>query len=265
MDEPEDILSIASRWLSEGRRICMATIIRREGSAPREVGAKMVVSSDGKTAGSIGGGGAEKHILDRMTEALQSNKPAVIDFDLSGDAEDLDAMCGGDISIFIEPMGVARRLFIIGAGHIGVALAGLARETGFTVTLVDDRQEYLARSRLDERVEKVCAAPRDYEVLGIDGSSFVVVCTRGHKLDMEWLRSLIAVEPRYLGMLGSKHKAESIFEALVEEGVGRGSLDRVRTPVGLDIGALTPVEIAVSIAAELISVWRKPETHGESV
>lgn len=263
MDEPHDVLSIASRWLSEGRRICMATVIRREGSAPREVGAKMVMSSDGKTAGSIGGGGAEKEILDRMGEALRSNKPVVVDFDLSGDAKDLDAMCGGNISVFIEPMGVARRLYIIGAGHIGVALARLTREIGFAVTLVDDREEYLAESGLDDTVEQTCAAPGDYSSLGIDESSFVVVCTRGHKLDKDWLGGLVRLGPRYLGMLGSKRKAQSILEALEEEGVAREVLGRVRTPVGLDIGALTPMEIAVSIAAELISVRRKPEADGE--
>ena len=207
MDEPHDILSTASRWLSEGRRICMATIIRRKGSAPREVGAKMVMSSDGKTAGSIGGGGAEKEILDRMAEAIRSNKPVVVDFDLSGDSEDLDAMCGGDISVFIEPMGVARRLYIIGAGHIGVALAGLARDSGFAVTLVDDREKYLAGSGLDDAVKKTCASPGDYRDLGIDESSFVVVCTRGHKLDKDWLGGLVGLAPRYLGMLGSKRKA----------------------------------------------------------
>ena len=217
----------------------------------------MVISSDGKTAGSIGGGGAEKKILECMREALRTDKPAVVDFDLSGDDEDLDAMCGGDISVFIEPMGAARRLIVIGAGHIGVALAGLARESGFAVTLVDDREEYLARSRLAESVEKVCASPRDHGTLGIDRSSFVVVCTRGHSLDKDWLARLVRLEPRYLGMLGSKRKADSIFEALVEEGVAREALDGVRTPVGLDVGAITPMEIAVSIVAELISVWRK--------
>jgi len=232
-------------------------------AAPREVGAKMVISSDGKTAGSIGGGGAEKQILEHMAGARQSNKPAVVDFDLSGKAEDLDAVCGGDISIFIEPMGVARRLFVIGAGHIGAALAGLARKSGFAVTLVDDREEYLAGSPPDENVEKVCAAPRDYQALGIDGSCFVVICTRGHNLDRAWLRNLIGLEPRYLGMLGSRHKAESVFKILEKDGVAREALDRVRTPVGLDIGALTPAEIAVSIVAQLISVWRKPETGGE--
>jgi xanthine dehydrogenase accessory factor len=256
MDEPEDILSIAGRWLSEGRRICMATIIRREGSAPREVGAKMVMSSDGKTAGSIGGGGAEKQILDRMAEALNTNEPAVVDFDLSGESEDLDALCGGAISVFIEPMGLPRRLFVIGAGHIGAALADLAHRCGFAVTLVDDREDYLAASGPAGDARRVCTTP-DSEALDIDETSFVVICTRGHNLDKEWLQSVIGLHPRYLGMLGSKHKAKSIFEALEAEGVSREDLSKVRTPVGLDIGALTPTELAVSIAAELISVWRK--------
>ena len=133
-------------------------------------------------------------------------------------------MCGGDISVFIEPMGVARRLFVIGAGHIGRALAGLARESGFAVALVDDREEYLAASGSDDCVEKVCASPGDCESLGIDGSSFVVVCTRGHKLDKEWLGRLVSLKPHYLGMLGSRRKAESIFEALKKDGVAPGAL-----------------------------------------
>jgi xanthine dehydrogenase accessory factor len=258
MDEPEEILGIAGRWLEEGRRICLATIIAREGSAPREVGAKMVISSDGRSAGSIGGGGAEKRIVERMTEALESNNPGVVEFDLSGESEDLDALCGGRISVFVEPMGVARRLFVIGAGHIGVALGDLARRCGFAVTLVDDREEYLAGAGAHESVEKVCAVPGDFASLGVDESSFVVICTRGHKLDKHWLGKLITLNPHYLGMLGSKHKAESIFEALGQEGTPPEALKRVRTPIGLDIAALTPSEIAVSITAELISVRRKP-------
>jgi xanthine dehydrogenase accessory factor len=257
VDEAEDILKTASRWLSEGRRICVATIIKREGSAPREVGAKMVVSSDGRSAGSIGGGGAEKAILDRMRQALADGRPDVVDLDLSGHSESLDSICGGRISVFIEPMGETRRLVIIGAGHVGLALAGLARECGFAVTLVDDRDEYLADPRLAHDLERVCAAPEDYGSLGIDRTSFVVICTRGHELDKAWLERVIGLNPRYLGMLGSKHKAQSILKVLEDKGVAREALEAVRTPVGIDIGALTPPEIAVSIVAELISEWRR--------
>jgi xanthine dehydrogenase accessory factor len=257
VDEPGEMLKRASQWLDEGRRVCIATIVKRTGSAPREVGAKMVITADGKTAGSIGGGGAEKAVLERMTQALEDGRPAVIDLDLSGQAEGLDAMCGGKISVFIEPMGEAKRLVVIGAGHVGLALAGLAREGGFAVTLVDDREKYLGDPRLGPAVDRVCAAPDDYEALGIDRSTFVVICTRGHQLDKEWLGRIIGLEPRYLGMLGSKRKAEGIFMRLEDEGMPRKSLDKVRIPVGIDIGALTPPEIAVSIVAELIAEWRR--------
>ena len=257
MDEPGEILKAASRWLDEGRRICLATVVRRAGSAPREVGAKMVITADGRSAGSIGGGGAEKAVLDRMRLALEDGKPAMVDLDLSGQDEDLDALCGGGVSVFIEPMGEARRLIVLGAGHVGVALAGLARDSGFAVTLVDDREEYLNAPFPGSGIDRLRADPDEYGALHLDGNTFVVICTRGHQLDKEWLGNIVGLKPRYLGMLGSKHKAESIFGLLEREGVRRDLLDRVRTPVGIDIGALTPTEIAVSIVAELIAEWRK--------
>jgi xanthine dehydrogenase accessory factor len=256
--ETEEVVETAARWLSEGRRVCVATIIRREGSAPREVGAKMAVSSDGRTAGSIGGGGAEKAILDRMSRALEDGEPAVVDIDLSGRSPGLDAICGGRISVFIEPLGGLKRLVVIGAGHVGQAVARLAGSCGFAVTLVDDREEALSGSDAGHGVRAQRALPEAYEALHIDPSTFVVICTRGHELDKDWLERLVGLTPRYLGMLGSKNKARSIFEALERAGAAGEDLDKVRTPVGLDIGAVTPSEIAVSIVAELISELRRP-------
>jgi xanthine dehydrogenase accessory factor len=259
VDEPGEILKVAIRWLDEGRRICLATVVKRTGSAPREVGAKMVITADGRSAGSIGGGRAEQAVLERMRLALGDGKPAVIDLDLSEKAEDLDALCGGAISVFVEPIGEARRLVVIGAGHVGVALGVLARDSGFAVTLVDDRQEYLDAPLPGSGIERLRAEPDQYESLRVNKDTFVVICTRGHQLDKEWLGNIIGLKPRYLGMLGSKHKAESVFGRLEHEGIPRDLLDRVRTPVGIDIGALTPTEIAVSIVAELISEWRKAD------
>jgi xanthine dehydrogenase accessory factor len=258
VDEAEDILKVAGRWLSEGRRICIATIIKREGSAPRDVGSKMVIASGGGSSGSIGGGAVEKMIIECMNRALEDGKPAVVDVDLSGSSEGLDSECGGKISVFIEPMGETRRLVVIGAGHVGVALAALARRCGFAVTVVDDREEYLADPGLGQDVDRVCALPEKCGSLGIDGNAFVVICTRGHELDKDWLGRIVTLRPRYVGMLGSKHKAQSVFQELEKGGAAREALARVRTPVGLDIGAATPAEIAVSIVGELISEWRGP-------
>jgi xanthine dehydrogenase accessory factor len=257
MSNAEDILRIASEWLKQGERVCMATVVRREGSAPREVGAKMVVSSSGKLAGSIGGGAVELEIIDKAQSVIKGGKPVMMEFDLSGEAPDLDALCGGNISVFLEPFGDVKRLFVIGAGHVGVALARLARGIGFMVTLVDDREEYLARERMGDGIEPILAKPDEAEAkLKIDESSAVVICTRGHRLDKVWLSRVVRRSPRYIGMLGSKHKARKIFEELEGEGLPHESLKRVRTPVGLDIGAVTPEEIAVSISAELVREWR---------
>jgi xanthine dehydrogenase accessory factor len=269
MNETEDILGTAHEWLSKGEKICIATVVKKEGSAPREVGAKMVISSTGKFEGSIGGGAVEKEILEAAPGVIRSGRPLMLDFDLSGESRDLDALCGGKTSIFLEPLGRTRHLFIIGAGHVGMALAGSAIRVGFSVTLVDDREEFLAGDALGgtaggppgtglSGAATVVATPDQAgERLDIDESSFVVICTRGHSLDTEWLGQVIGRSPRYIGMLGSKPKASRVFEELAKRGVPRDALDRVRTPVGLDIGAMTPEEIAVSISAELIREWRK--------
>jgi xanthine dehydrogenase accessory factor len=262
MDRPADILKIATEWVSSGRTVCVATIIAKRGSGPRELGAKIAVASDGEIAGSIGGGAVEKKVLEEAGKVMEEARPAVLDFDLSGRSDDLDAMCGGNISVFLEPLRPAERLFVIGAGHVGVALAEVARLAGFGVTLVDDREEYLENPRVGLGIAKLCCGPEDIGRLGLGSNSFVVICTRGHKLDRDWLERVLPLGPRYVGMLGSKRKAAGIFESLEASGVARPVLERVRTPVGVEIGAVTPSEIAISITADLVRELRTP--HGEA-
>jgi xanthine dehydrogenase accessory factor len=258
MSEADDVIRTANDWLAHGERICIATIVRKEGSGPREVGAKMVISAGGSTAGTVGGGAVEQQVIEKAAEVMKSGKPLMLDFDLSGEESDLDAMCGGDISVFLEPHGESRRLCVIGAGHVGKAVVRAAHEVGFAVTLVDDRQEHLRGDDLPPSVRTTVAVPEDSATgLGMDESWFVVICTRGHSLDKEWLREVLKAGPRYVGMLGSKHKARSIMEGLEKEGVSRSVLEQVHVPIGLDIHAVTPEEIAVSIVGELIGEWRR--------
>jgi xanthine dehydrogenase accessory factor len=260
MNDHERVLKVAAEWLDRGEKICLATIIRKQGSGPREVGAKMVITSGGRTAGSIGGGAVEKQIIERARRIIEEGKPVVVDFDLSGHSSDLDAMCGGGISVFMEVLGEARRLIVIGAGHVGKAVAKLAREVGFSTTLVDDRAEFLEDDGLGHSVTKVIASPEDWkERLVVDSSSFVVISSRGHSLDKEWLGEILKVGPRYVGMLGSMRKAQAIFDQLMAEGLSAEALGQVHTPVGMDIKAVTPEEIAVSIVGQLILEWRKQE------
>ena len=258
MGDIEEVVKLAGRWLAEGRKVCLATVVAREGSAPREAGAKMAIRDDGATAGSVGGGGLEQEIIARAGLALEDGRAVVVDFDLSGKSAGLDALCGGRVSVLLEPLGEVRRLFVFGAGHVGRAVARLAAGVGFAVTLVDDREEYLGREGLPEGVTTLEASPGDPgSKLQVDPAAFAVIATRGHSLDKDWLRALRAAGPRYVGMLGSREKARAVKAELEAGGVSRAYLDAVRTPVGLAIGAETPDEIAVSIVGELIQEWRK--------
>jgi xanthine dehydrogenase accessory factor len=258
MGDAEEVLKAVGEWLAQGRKVCLATIVSRQGSTPREVGAKMAIRDDGLTAGSVGGGGLEQTIIARARQVLEVGQASIIDFALSGKSADLDALCGGKVSVFIEPLGEARRLFIFGAGHVGRAVSRAAALVGFSVILVDDRADYLSREGLPERVTPVEASPKDLgSKLQVDESAFVVVATRGHSLDKEWLRAIAASGPRYVGMLGSREKARAVRSELEGEGVARAFLDTLHTPVGLAIEAVTPEEIAVSIVGELILEWRK--------
>jgi xanthine dehydrogenase accessory factor len=264
MNDAEEVIRIANDWLMHGEVVCLATIVKQEGSAPRGVGAKMAISSGGGVAGSIGGGAAEKQIIDRARRVMADGSPLLVELDVSGRSGDLDAFCGGNMSVFLEPLGQSRRLFVIGAGHVGKALARLAREVGFSPVLVDDREDMLKDEHRAPGVVVEAATPEDFtSKLDIDEASFVVICTRGHSLDRDWLRRLAPVRPRYLGMLGSRHKARKILDALENDGVSAEDLARVHVPVGLDIKAVTPEEIAVSIVGQLVLEWRSArETVG---
>jgi xanthine dehydrogenase accessory factor len=252
----EQVIIVVGQWLAAGRRAAIATIVAREGSAPRQVGAKMAVSDTGETVGSIGGGGLDLEMIRRAKHAIESGLASTEEIDLRGASTKIDAFCGGRVSVFIEPLGESRRLFVFGAGHVGKALAGAARAAGFAVTVVDDRQELLTGEALGDGVAGIAASPAEISRLGIDPAAFVVICTRGHSLDKDWLRAVSAVAPRYVGMLGSAEKARKIAGELEKEGVAKDFLAAVRSPVGLAIGAETPDEIAVSITADLIAEWR---------
>ena len=241
MNDAEEVIKIANDWLAHGERVCLATIVKREGSGPRGDGAKMAVSSGGGVAGTIGGGVAEKQVIDRMREVMADGRPVMVEFDLSGRSEDLDSVCGGSMSVFLEPLGQSRRLYVMGAGHVGKAVAKLAREVGFSPVLVDNREDALKEDNRPAGVHGRLATPDDFtSKLEIDELTFIVVCTSGHSFDKEWLRVLAPLRPRYIGMLGSRHKAKTIFEELISGGVSADDLSRVHVPVGLDIKAVTP-------------------------
>ena len=242
----------------EGRRGAVATIVNVRGSIPSFRTAKMLVRDDGSIAGTIGGGCVEADVWQAAREVMESEKPRTLTFDLNQDPKyDTGLVCGGTLEVFIEPVLPPALLYVFGAGHVALNLCRTAANSGFDVIVTDDRSSYASKERFPAARE-VHALDFDEAMQKIDPneSSYVVIVTRGHRDDMRILRWAVQTRARYVGMIGSKRKVIQIFKTLEEEGLPSHLFDRVHAPVGLDIGAVTPEEIAVAITAELIAVRR---------
>lgn len=242
----------------EGRRGAVATIVNVRGSIPSFKSAKMLVRDDGSIAGTIGGGCVEAEVWQAAREVISTEKPRTLSFDLNQDPKyDTGLVCGGTLEIFIEPVLPAALLYIFGAGHVALELYKAARNTGFEVVVTDDRDTYANRERFPAARDVIAEDfDRALDHLNPSESSFLVIVTRGHHDDMRVLRRAVQTKARYIGMVGSRRKAITIYRALLDEGLKAENFDRVYSPVGLDIGANTPEEIAISIMAEIIAVRR---------
>jgi xanthine dehydrogenase accessory factor len=244
-----------------GRRGAVATIVNVRGSIPSFKTAKMLVRDDGSILGTIGGGCVEAEVWQAAREVMASEKPRTLTFNLNQDPKyDTGLVCGGTLDIFIEPILPAALLYLFGAGHVALSLCKAASQVGFDVTVIDDRDAYASQERFPEAKE-IIAEDFDHAMarLAPNESSYIVIVTRGHRDDMRCLRWAVATPARYIGMIGSKRKTLTIFRELTKEGLAPELFERVHAPVGLDIGAVTPEEIAVAITAELIAIRRHAE------
>ena len=239
----------------------MATIVNSRGSIPSFQSAKILIRDDGSIAGTIGGGCVEAEVWQAAREVITKEKPRTLTFDLNQDPKyDTGLVCGGTLEIFIEPVLPVPLLYIFGAGHVAVELFKVARNAGFDCIVTDDRDAYANPERFPNALQVIA---RDFDEavkeLAPGESSYIVIATRGHRDDMRVLRWAVQTHARYIGMVGSKRKAITVFRELTREGLNPDLFDRVHSPVGLDIGAVTPEEIAVSIVAELIAIRRRAE------
>ncbi len=259
--EPK-VLAEMGRLMAEGKPFAVVTVVGRKGSSPRDLGAKMLVLPDGSTIGSIGGGCIESSAVNEALEVLRTRQPKLIELDLVEESRGGVGMeCGGTVRLYIEPILPPPKLLIVGGGHVGRELAELGKRNGFQVTVVDpalDPSEFQGVKVLQKPIEQ---AAREIEV---DENTFVVIASR-HKGDEEALKALSGSRARYVGWLASRTRIQMTFERLVRDGVSKEWLERVHAPVGLDIGAETPAEIAVSIMAEIIKVLRRPDASGRSL
>ncbi len=254
----QEVFEALNAALERGEDAALVTIVSANGSTPQRVGAKMLVFPDGRMVGTIGGGCYENDAFWKAKEAIQTRKPQLVKYDLNDDfAQENGLVCGGQMQVYIEPLESTPRLYVVGAGHVGHNLAKLAATIGFKIHVLDDREKFANQERFPEAESVVVETiPAWLQTADIPSSAYVVIVTRGHTYDLDALRSLAKRDLRYLGLIGSKAKVRRIYDALLEEGMPAEYLQRVHAPVGLDIGAVSPEEIAVAILAELIAVRR---------
>ena len=254
MDIFEEIVALRN----SGRRGALATITNIRGSIPSYQTSKMLVRDDGSIAGTIGGGCVEAEVWQAAREVMEEEKPRTLKFDLNQNPKfDTGLVCGGSLEIFIEPILPVPVLYLFGAGHVAVNTYKVARAAGFDVVVIDDRESYANRERFPDARDVIAA---DFDTacaqLAPNESHYIVIVTRGHRDDMRVLRWAVQTPARYVGMIGSRRKTIEIYKELAKEGVDPALFERVNAPVGVEIGAVTPEEIAVAIVAELIAFRR---------
>jgi xanthine dehydrogenase accessory factor len=259
MDVYEELL----RLRSLGQKCALATIVGVRGSIPSYESAKLLVREDGSMTGTIGGGCVEAEVWNAAREVIATEKPRHLTFNLGQDAAyDNGLICGGQLDVFVEPILPVPRAFIFGAGHISKSLSKVAVMAGFESVVIDNREQFANRDRFPE-ASGIHAEEYEevFPKLAINENSYLIIVTRGHRDDMRVLKLAMGTPARYIAMIGSKRKVINVIRELEREGLPRDEFARIHAPMGLDIGAISPEEIAVSVVAEMIAVRRNPASN----
>ena len=246
-----------------GQKCAIATIVQVRGSIPSYESAKLLVREDGSMIGTIGGGCVEAEVWNAAREVMETEKPRHLSFNLGQDAAyDNGLICGGQLDVFVEPVLPQPAALGFGAGHISKSISKIADLAGFSTTIVDNREAFANLERFPEAAGIYAEEYEDvFPKLSVNETSYIVIVTRGHRDDMRVLRWAITTTARYIAMIGSKRKVINVIRELQKEGMARENLERVFAPMGLEIGAISPEEIAVSVVAEMIAVRRNAEAN----
>jgi xanthine dehydrogenase accessory factor len=256
-----DLFEEIVRMRRAGQRGALATIVHTNGSIPSFESSRMLVREDGSTAGTIGGGCVEADVWAAAKEVMQKEAPRKLVFNLNNEATyDNGLICGGTVEVFVEPILPQPVVYLFGGGHVSMAVAKAAQAAGFGVAVVDDREAFANRERFPMAQEIYTKFEDAFEKVRPNASSYLVIVTRGHKEDMRVLAWAVRTQARYVGMIGSRRKVFSVYKALEQEGYRMEEFERVFAPMGVELGALSPEEIAISIVAELIAVRRNAES-----
>jgi xanthine dehydrogenase accessory factor len=253
-----DIYTEIAKLRKEGRKAALATIIQVQGSIPSYESSKILVRDDGSIVGTVGGGCVEAEVWAVAQDVMREEKPRRLHFNLNSDPEfDNGLICGGSLDIFVEPILAAPTVYLFGGGHVSLSISKVASLAGFDTVVIDDREAFASRERFPEARENYAGPWEEiFPKLNINEFSYLALVSRGHKGDLACLRWAVTTPARYIGMIGSRRKFIEICKVLENEGVPGEKLECVHSPIGLDIGALTPEEIGVAVVAEMIAVRR---------
>ena len=258
-----DVYEELVRLRKLGQKCAIATIVQVRGSIPSYESAKLLVREDGSMIGTIGGGCVEAEVWNAAREVMETEKPRHLSFNLGQDAAyDNGLICGGQLDVFVEPVLPQPGAFVFGAGHISKSISKIANLAGFSTTIVDNREAFANPERFPEALEVYAEEYEEvFPKLAVNETSYIIIVTRGHRDDMRVLRWAITTAARYIAMIGSKRKVINVIKELQKEGIARENFERVFAPMGLEIGAISPEEIAVSVVAEMIAVRRNAEAN----
>ena len=249
----ESIYQVLSNLEKNNGSAALCTVIKSEGSTPRHVGSKMLVQPDGKFIGTVGGGELESRVIKAAIESIASGKSQTLEYTMADPSRGDPGVCGGTVEVFVEPILSTAMIVVIGAGHVGKAVAHLAKWLGFRVAVSDDRAEFC-------NPETVPNADAYYPVpmaelvnqLKVTKQTYLVITSRGSSVDAAGMPSLLNSEAAYIGVIGSKRRWLTTVKALKEKGITEEKIAKVHSPMGLELHAETPEEIAVSIMAEIL-------------
>jgi xanthine dehydrogenase accessory factor len=262
-----DVYEELVRLRRSGQKCAIATIVQVNGSIPSYESAKLLVREDGSMVGTIGGGCVEAEVWNAAREVMETERPRHLTFNLGQDAAyDNGLICGGQLNVFIEPVLPQPFAYIFGAGHISKSLSKVATLAGFATVIIDNRDQFANRDRFPEADSIFAEEYEDvFPKLEVNESSYLIIVTRGHRDDMRVLRWAVSTPARYIAMIGSRRKTISVVRELEKEGIPRSAFQKIHAPMGFEIGAITPEEIAVSVVAEMIAVRRNPDSDWRKV
>jgi len=256
-----EILESLNQAIDSGSPVVLCTVVNTRGAVPRHAGSKMLVFRDGRTEGTVGGGEIESLVIEEALESLNDGKTRFLSYDMI-DIETDPGVCGGTVTLFVEPYLRDPTVVVIGAGHVGQAVVHLANWLGFRVVVNDDRQELCTPEVAPGGDEYLPIPMQDLpDRMEIDSQTYLVLVTRGVAIDAAGLPALLGTEAPYIGLIGSKRRWDHTREKLVEAGLKDEEIGRIKTPIGIEISAETPQEIAVSIMAEIIALHNEGKRH----